>query len=878
MAKNDENIGIYQSLLQGSDAAVFVMDKAENIIFWNKGAESLWGYSSSETIGSKIGLYISNVEEEINGWGKEVLVQEKTGRKVTGLLALSEINKEGVIYSMGIVQNISSQKEVADEFKNTIEDSFAKIEFNSKGNILSLNQKFADLLEYETSEELLNKHHTLLVANEVMFSKEYIQFWAKLRKGITQKGEFKRFSKNGKQIWIQAVYTPLKNEKGEVVKVVNIAVDITSQKEAILNAEGLKYAINVSFAQIEYSPEGRVLDVNQEFIKAFGYNAPKDLIGKHHTIFIKNSYRISNEYADFWRNLNKGITQKGEFKQINKEGESVWIKTTYIPIQNSFGVVIKVIQIAVDITNQKRMILDMQGLKDTINVSFAQVEFDLKGNVLYVNQNFADVLEYKTTEELIGKQHALFVEEAYEKSEEYIQFWEDLRDGIRKQGEFSRITSKGNTIWLLATYTPVKNINGEVIKVIKIASNISAQKRLITNINNVVRLAGIEGKLDARLKLDHAKGDWKKLGDSVNLLLESIANPVIEINRVVGQMAQGNLVDRFEVAAQGDIKGLGNSLNSAIGNMNVLVGQIAKIGNRVAISAKEMLTKSEDMRNITQEVASATQQMAKGAMNQAKETDEASQLMADVLNASNDMAGKSVRIYEAAGEGEQNSLEGLKTIKLVGDNMGEIQKSAANTSDLINILSERSDKIKLTLRVITDIAAQSNLLALNAAIEAARAGDAGRGFAVVAEEIRKLAEGSRKSAVDIEKVIKEVQKDILAVAEAIELMSSNVESGTISSKEAEGVFEKIEKTSQETLGLSKEILEETVDQIDFISTSVKNIENIALVAEETVSGIEDVASSGKMLSEGMNDAILTSEDLAKVANQLQESIAYFKLK
>ena len=401
---------------------------------------------------------------------------------------------------------------------------------------------------------------------------------------------------------------------------------------------------------------------------------------------------------------------------------------------------------------------------------------------------------------------------------------------------------------------------------------------IVAKINKVVRLAGTEGRLDARLELYNAKGDWKKLGDSVNLLLESVANPVVEINRVVEQMARGNFLERFELEAQGDIKELGDSLNSAIESLNTLLRQIADVGNLVAISAEEMLVKGDEMKNTTQEVASATHQMAQGAINQAEETDEASQLMTDILKSSNAMAAKSVRINEAAGDGQKNSLEGLKSIKLVGDNMEEIQKSAANTSDSILILSERSDEISFTLRVITDIAAQTNLLALNAAIEAARAGDSGRGFAVVAEEIRKLAEGSRKSAVDIEKVVREVQKDIVTVSKAIEAMSFNVESGTVASKEAEEVFGHIEKANNETLDLSKEILEATVQQIESISTSVKNIETIVVVAEEIAAGAEEVALSGKILSQGMNEVSMTSEDLTEVAYQLQKSISKFKLR
>lgn len=877
----NQNTGIYQALLQEAQDATLVMDGAGNIVFWNKGAESLWGYSSSETIGKNIGSYIIDIEEEINKQGKEIIVQQKSGTKRIGLLNVSRIQKEGKTYSMAIVKDISSQKEVLrglDGLNKTINTSFAKVEFDPKGKVLDVNQNFSDLLEYNTPEELIGRHHSMFVANEVVFSKEYIQFWGNLRKGIIQKGEFKRVSKSGKNIWLQAVYTPLKNEKGEIVKIIKIATNITVEKEAMLDVQGLKNAVDVSFAQVEFSPEGRVLGVNQHFIQALGYDNPTDLIGKHHSILVEESYSLSNDYAAFWRNLKEGLMQYGEFRQINKEGESVWVKTVYTPIEDSFGEVIKIIQIAVDITDQKRMVLNMQGLKNTIDASFAQIEFNTKGEILDANQYFADILEYETREELIGQHHSIFVDDYYKLSEEYKQFWEDLANGVNKKGEFVRVTNEGNQVWLQGTYTSVKNVNGDVTKVIKIASDISAQKELIVEINNVIRLAGIEGKLDARLTLSNVKGDWKKLSDSVNLLLESVANPVIEINRVIKHVAQGNFVERFELEAQGDIKELGDSLNFAIENLNALLEQIANIGDLVAISAKEMLSKGQEMESITEEVAAATEEMAQGASDQAKDTDETSQLMSNVLKSSNDMADKSVRINKAAGDGQQNSLEGLKSIKLVGDNMDQIQKSAVNTSDSIMVLSERSEEIAFALRVITDIAAQTNLLALNAAIEAARAGDSGRGFAVVAEEIRKLAEGSRKSAVDIEKVIREVQKDIATVANDIESMSFNVKSGTIASKEAEEVFWNIEKANNETLHLSKEILEATVEQIESISTSAKNIENIVDVAEETVFGAKEVAGSGKILNEGMSEVRMTSQDLAEVASQLQERISQFKFK
>jgi len=616
---------------------------------------------------------------------------------------------------------------------------------------------------------------------------------------------------------------------------------------------------------------------NKAAEKLWGYTA-EETMGKNIKHFVPQEHKTKHDnYVD--QNVQTGVNRivgigREEYVE-RKDGTRVPILLTMSKLKRGdktyFMATIK------NISEQKDNNRNMVALSEAIDASYARIEFDNKGNILYANQNFADTLGYNNPDEFEGKHHAIFVEKEYRKSAAYQQFWHDLANGSIQDGEFKRISKQGDDVWIQAAYTPVRNEKGEVFKVIKIATDITNQKQLLFDLNEVIVKAGEEGQLETRLDVSQATGDWKELGSSVNRLLESMANPVMEISRIVEQLAEGNLTERFELEAEGDIKKLGNSLNTAIESMNVLLSQISQIGSLVAASAEEMLAKGEEMKNTTQEVASATQQMAEGAQQQAQQTDEANKLMDLVLKSAELMAEKAEFINKAAETGQANSANGLSTIKKVVGNMNEIQDSASSTAESITILSERSEEIASALSVITDIAAQTNLLALNAAIEAARAGDAGRGFAVVAEEIRKLAEGSRKSAVDIEKVIREVQKDITAASKAIETMETSVKSGTEASKDAEVVFESIEETSNETLSLSKEIVTGTDGQKESINTTAENIEKIVVVAEETASGTEQIASSGKVLSQGMNEVTATSEDLANVANQLQESISKFQL-
>jgi methyl-accepting chemotaxis protein len=224
-----------------------------------------------------------------------------------------------------------------------------------------------------------------------------------------------------------------------------------------------------------------------------------------------------------------------------------------------------------------------------------------------------------------------------------------------------------------------------------------------------------------------------------------------------------------------------------------------------------------------------------------------------------------------------HSEKGTRMSKNVVNSISEIMKYSHQTNESMRVLTERSKEIARVLSMITDIAAQTNLLALNAAIEAAQAGDAGRGFAVVAEEIRKLAEDSRTSAREIEKLINDVQKDTLEAAQVIETMNSNVKTGVEASNEASVVFQEMALSSNQTLIYSEEILKATKSQGESISSVVTITESVVVIAEQTAAGTEEVASSATELSAGMESYMQKSERLNEIARELKQGVGKFKL-
>ncbi|MBA9078009.1 MULTISPECIES: HAMP domain-containing protein [Rufibacter] len=410
-----------------------------------------------------------------------------------------------------------------------------------------------------------------------------------------------------------------------------------------------------------------------------------------------------------------------------------------------------------------------------------------------------------------------------------------------------------------------------------INSMVEDLNRLAGEVSRVARVAGVEGKLTERASVPGVSGSWKELVDTLNDLLESIVTPVLEVSRVVRSISEGDLTQKVEIHTAGDILAMSNALNLAVDNLNALLGEINDSSLIVGSSSEEMAAKGLEMNRVTVDVALAMQQMAEGAQNQALKTDQAFKLIEEIMKATKETANKADVVNRSAVMGEETSQLGLKTVAEVVRNMEEISSSAALTAKTIEVLSTRSQEISKSLGVITDIASQTNLLALNAAIEAARAGEAGRGFAVVAEEIRKLAEGSRKSASEIATLVEDVKKDTSSAAAAIATMEGRVLKGKNATFEASGAFKNIATSSGETLRSAQDILESTEVQKSSIGDVVKYVEEVVAIAEQTASGTQQVAGTAKQLSASMQELTASSQRLNDIADDLQVGISAFKL-
>lgn len=232
-------------------------------------------------------------------------------------------------------------------------------------------------------------------------------------------------------------------------------------------------AIGKSQAVIEFNLDGTIVTANKNFLDAMGYRLD-EIQGKHHSMFVPANQRDSAEYRDFWDRLRRGEFQSRQFKRVAKGGRVVWIQASYNPLLDRSGKPFKVVKFAVDITQQKMQSADFEGQIKAIHKSQAVIEFDLSGNVVTANDNFLNTLGYRL-EEIRGQHHGMFVEPAYRNSAEYRDFWTALRRGEYQAGEFKRVAKGGRSVWIQASYNPIHDADGELHKVVKFATDTTAQ-------------------------------------------------------------------------------------------------------------------------------------------------------------------------------------------------------------------------------------------------------------------------------------------------------------------------------------------------------------------------------------------------------------------
>jgi methyl-accepting chemotaxis protein len=519
---------------------VIEFDLQGNILAVNEGFAAVTGYPAKEITGRHHSMFVS-AEYKASSEYKQLWEKLAQGEAADG--QFKRIGKDGrqlwlqasynpifdedgkpykvVKYATDITQDKLKNADFSGQIA-AIGKVMGVIEFDLQGNILSANDNFSAVTGYST-QEIVGNHHSMFVTPEHKGSNEYRQFWENLAQGIASNGQYKRFGKGNREIWLQASYNPIFDSDGKPFKVVKYATDITREKLQHADFSGQIAAIGKVMGVIEFDLKGNILSVNDNFAAVTGYRA-QEIVGNHHSMFATPEYKNSTEYKQFWQQLAHGVANDGQYKRIGKGGRELWLQASYNPIFDMDGKPFKVVKYATDITREKLQYADFSGQIAAISKVMGVIEFDLKGNILAVNDNFAAVTGY-SAQQIIGQHHSMFVGSAFKNSPEYKQFWENLGRGQPDSGQYQRVGKGGKEIWLQATYNPIFDMDGKPFKVVKYATDISAKIKethaMKQAVDDVVRYTQT-GDLTHRIPTADKSGEIKQLCEGINIIIDAM--------------------------------------------------------------------------------------------------------------------------------------------------------------------------------------------------------------------------------------------------------------------------------------------------------------------------------------------------------------------
>ncbi len=477
--------------------------------------------------------------------------------------ASKELQKVSVDMKPATIPSSAEQQAVADAL-NRVQ---AVAEFDLRGFILKANQNFLDIFGF-TADELQGQHHRMFCAESFTRSPAYSEFWEQLGRGEFQAGEYLRFGKNNKEVWIQASYNPVFDENGKPTKVIKFATDITAAKLRSFEFEGQAKALNRVQAIIEFDTRGFILTANENFLRTMDYTL-EEIQGRHHRMFCDEAQSRSQEYREFWDKLGRGEYDSGEYKRFGKGGREVWLQASYNPVLDSNGKAIKIIKFATDITNVRLRNAEYEARSNAIGRSQAVIEFDLEGNVLSANDNFLELLGY-TAREIRGKHHSIFCAPEFVQSAEYRHLWSRLGRGEFQQGRFLRIGKLGHQVWIQATYSPVLDADGQPYKVVKFATDVTAQVEIEQQV--AAKTAAMKASLDA-------------MAEASRQVLQGVASAVQSTARSEAQAQEGREALAASLQSNGALRKSGSDVSEFVAVVAEIAGQTNLLAFNAAIEA-----------------------------------------------------------------------------------------------------------------------------------------------------------------------------------------------------------------------------------------------------------------------------------------------------
>ena len=513
------------------------------------------------------------------------------------------------------------------------------------------------------------------------------------------------------------------------------------------NAATLK-ALYANIAIAEFSPQGIILDASPAFLKLTGYKKT-ELVGSHHSLLLPEKDRQSPDYLAFWAHLRQGQPQAGEYHRVDKTGQDFWVQGSYMPIRRANGEVIRIIKLAFNVTAAHDKAVEDAAVLRAIAHAQAVISFTPDGMILDANAVFSAVMGYELSE-IKGKHHSLFVEPAFAASDDYRQFWHNLAQGEFFVASYHRLGKNNKNVWLQASYNPIFDDDGRVVKIVKIASDITPLIQSTQRISTALKSL--------------AKGD----------LCAEIDQPLLE-----------------------SLDGIRHAFNHS---MSIL---------RDALS--DVLHAASNIHDHSRAVSESADQLSLRTEQQVSNLIETSNSIKQITNSVQDLTDSTMKMRSTTGQANSEAASSSLVVEGAVQTMEEINQSSARIANIIGVIDEIALQTNLLALNAGVEAARAGDAGAGFAVVATEVRALAQRSAEAAKEIKALINVSSTVVATGVSSVTDARKSLGLVADYIRIIDQSIDKAAIGAKEQSTALQqvsdsmtRIDKATQANANMAEE--------------------------------------------------------------------------
>ncbi|WP_394223743.1 methyl-accepting chemotaxis protein [Alteromonas gracilis] len=402
---------------------------------------------------------------------------------------------------------------------------------------------------------------------------------------------------------------------------------------------------------IELSADGRVSATNNLYAQATGFKI-ENIKGKTLESLLNPKSLKKTDTQNMLSAVNKHRHWHGAVSFLNPKGQEIWVRGIIQPVEDTQG---NVKHIAFYMAEQTRNITYSNELRDMIAAlhrSSAVIEFNLDGTIIKANDNFLQGMGY-TLDQIVGKHHRMFCTQQEANSEEYKNFWRELAQGQLASGRFKRLDSRGNDVWLEASYNPIRDESGKLYKVVKFATVITEQMQREVAISEAANVA---------FKISQETGEQARKSNQV---LDATVKAMTELTVQMKSASQG--IKDLEEQSQ-KVADLVKSISGIADQTNLLALNAAIEAARAGDQGRGFAVVADEVRQLASRTSSTTEEIVNVVVENRKLTENA------------------VHLIEA---GQDKAREALEYSTQSGTAIGEIQSGADKIVNAIGQFTKR---------------------------------------------------------------------------------------------------------------------------------------------------------------------------------------------